>query len=64
MRTWPSRLPVATRWYERPHDGAHETELTDAGRVPSASGRPDPSVPDAGEGSSMERRIVRREGAI
>lgn len=26
--TCPSRLPVAMRWYERPHDGAHATEVT------------------------------------
>ena len=28
IRTCPSRPPVATRWYERPHEGAHDTEVT------------------------------------
>jgi hypothetical protein len=27
IRTCPSRQPVATRWYERPHEGAHDTEV-------------------------------------
>ena len=27
IRTCPSRPPVATRWYERPHEGAHDTEV-------------------------------------
>lgn len=27
MRTFPSRPPVATNWYERPHDGAQATEV-------------------------------------
>ena len=27
MRTCPSRPPVATRWYERPQEGAHDTEV-------------------------------------
>ena len=27
IRTCPSRPPVATRWYERPHEGAHDTDV-------------------------------------
>lgn len=27
IRTAPSRLPVAMRWYERPHDGAQDTQV-------------------------------------
>ena len=41
IRTWPSREPVATRWYDRPHDGAHATDV-----IANALGG-SPSVPDA-----------------
>jgi hypothetical protein len=27
IRTCPSRLPVVIKWYDLPHDGAHETEV-------------------------------------
>ena len=32
-RTCPSRPHVATRWYERPHDGAHDMEVIAYGAV-------------------------------
>ena len=33
IRTCPSRPPVATRWYERPHEGAHDTEVIEEAAV-------------------------------
>jgi hypothetical protein len=57
-RTCPSRPPVATRWYERPHDGAQEIEVI---AYAVASSETDPES-KGGEGSSERRVIGRREG--
>ena len=59
MRTCPSRPPVATRWYERPHEGAHDTEVIAYGAVPSSEIDPKST---GGEGSRERRVIGRREG--
>jgi len=58
-RTCPSRPHVATRWYERPHDGAHEMEVMAYGAVTSSVMDPDST---GGEGSSERSVIGRREG--
>ena len=31
IRTWPSLLPVAIKWYDRPQEGAQATEVTEYG---------------------------------
>lgn len=69
--TWPSRLPVAIRWYDRPHEGAHATEVTayGAGASFSKAGAPAKPLPSAedlpdGEGSSVSSVIGRRDGEI
>ena len=58
-RTCPSRPHVATRWYERPHDGAHEMEVMAYGAVTSSVTDPDST---GGERSSERSVIGRREG--
>lgn len=58
-RTCPSRPPVATRWYERPHDDAQEMEVIAYGAVVSSETDPEST---GGEGSSERRVIGRREG--
>lgn len=53
IRTCPSRAPVATRWYERPHDGAHAMDVTAHVFAPvhpsPAPAPPDPFVAAAGD---------------
>jgi hypothetical protein len=58
-RTCPSRPPVAMRWYERPHDGAHEMDVIACCAITSSEMDP---VSTGGEGSSERRVIGRREG--
>jgi len=58
-RTCPSRPHVATRWYERPHDGAQEMEDMEYGAATSSVMDPDST---GGEGSSERSVIGRREG--
>jgi hypothetical protein len=58
-RTCPSRPHVAMRWYERPHDGAHEMEVMAYGAVTSSDMDPGST---GGEGSSERSVIGRREG--
>jgi hypothetical protein len=65
MRTRPSRPPVAMRWYDRPQDGAHATQVIAKGAGPLFSGPVAPTpVPvalfsevdkEAGDGSSVKR---------
>lgn len=67
--TWPSLPPVARRWYDRPQDGAHATEVIAYGV--GASPSPDGPVPELvsdgfrapeGAGSSVNNVVGRREG--
>jgi hypothetical protein len=54
MRTCPSRPPVAMRWYERPQDGAQETDVMEyeAGPVISFAIEGEPEV-EAVKGSAL-----------
>jgi hypothetical protein len=57
-RTRPSRLPVATRWYERPQDGAHATDVTEyVGGLARCVGEE-----VGGDGSSVSTATGLREG--
>ena len=63
--TCPSLPPVARRWYDRPQDGAHATEVIayGVGASPSPDGPVPALVSDGlGVGSSVNNVVGRREG--